>query len=324
MFVRLLFLSCAVLGLLASSLHAQEASATAEPVEAIELPAVDLLTVHGEILIAGSSTVYPLTLLLAQAFIDEGFSGTIKIDPVGTGVGFERFCISGDTDISNASRAIQEAEIENCRAIGREPVEFRVGTDALVIVVSAANDFADDLTLEELRTLFSTARRWSDLRAAWPDERILRYTPGTDSGTFDYFVEAVFDGEMMPLLRANPQLSEDDHVLVSGVSSSPYAVGFFGFAYYSENRELLRALAIEGVEPGTASVEDGSYPLARPLFIYSATSIIQTKSQVAAFLNYYLTHVSDLVLEAGYFPASVEALNEARQRWLDALGELPR
>lgn len=324
MFVRILFLICMVLQLLAGSLHAQESSATAEPIEPVVLPALDLLELRGEILIAGSSTVYPLTLRLSQAFTDEGFSGTLTIDPVGTGVGFERFCISGDTDISNASRAIHESEIENCQAIGREPVEFRVGTDALVIVVSAANDFADDLKLDELRAVFSTARRWSDLRPEWPDEQILRYAPGTDSGTFDYFVEAVFAGEMLPLLRANPQLSEDDQVLVSGVSSSPYAVGFFGFAYYTENRELLRALAIEGVEPGTASVEDGSYPLARPLYLYSAPSIMQARPQVAAFLNYYLTHVNELVLEAGYFPASDEALNEARQRWLDAFAQPPR
>lgn len=324
MFVRILFLICIVLGLLAGSLHAQEITATPEPVVMIELPMADTLAVSGEIIIAGSSTVYPLTLLLAQAFAEEGFSGTISVDRIGTVAGFERFCISGDTDISNASRAIHESESESCRAIGREPIEFRVGTDALAVVVSAANDFADDLTLEELRAVFSTARRWSDLRPEWPDEPILRYAPGTDSGTFDYFVEAVFDGEMMPLLRANPQLSEDDHVLVSGVSSSPYAVGFFGFAYYTENRDLLRALAIEGVEPGAASVEDGSYPLARPLYIYSAPSIMQTKPQVAAFLNYYLTHVDEMVLEAGYFPASAEVLNEARQRWLDAFTQPPR
>lgn len=324
MLMRILFLTCIIAGLLVSSLHAQEATAVPEPVEIVELPAVDLFQVQGEILIAGSSTVYPLTLMLSQAFEEDGFAGSIVIDSVGTGAGFERFCVSGETDISNASRAIRPAEVESCRVIDREPLEFRVGTDALAVVVSIENDFAEEISLDELRVIFSSAERWSDVRPEWPAEPILRYVPGTDSGTFDYFVEAIFEDDPAPLLATNPNLSEDDNVLVQGVISSPYAIGFFGFAYYTENRDVLRSLALEGVKPTEETAEDGTYPLARPLFIYSAARILQEKPQVAAFINYYLTHVDEYVLDVGYFPASDEALNEARQRWLDALTEAPR
>ncbi len=171
---------------------------TAAPVETEEemtgtmLPEVNPLEVTGDIVSAGSSTVFPLSEAMAVRFRDEGYAGNITIDSIGTGAGFERFCVAGESDISNASRPIKDSEIESCRAIGREPLEFRVGTDALAVVVSSENDFATDVTMEELALLFSTAANWSDVRPEWPNEAILRFSPGTDSGTFDYFVEAVF------------------------------------------------------------------------------------------------------------------------------------
>jgi len=284
----------------------------------VPLPEVDPSAVSGDISTAGSSTVFPLTERMAELFSDDGYTGEITVDSIGTGAGFERFCVAGETDISNASRPIRDSEIDTCALINREPVEFRVGTDALAVVVSADNDFAEDVTLEELAVLFSTAGTWSDVRADWPDERVLRFSPGTDSGTFDYFVEAIFDTDEEPLLAAaNLQLSEDDNILVQGVQGSPYAIGYFGYAYFAENEDVLQALTVEGVTPTAESVDDGSYPLARPLFIYSDAAIMQTKPQVAAFINYYLTHVNEEVRDVGYFPAG-EALERAKQAWLDA------
>ena len=198
-----------------------------------------------------------------------------SIASIGSGAGFERFCVEGETDISNASRAIKDSERESCVEIGRVPIEFRVGVDALAVTVAASNDFVSDVTLEELALIFSTAGAWSDVRSEWPDEAIQRFIPGTDSGTFDYFVEAVFAEDEAPILSANPQLSEDDNVLVQGIAGSPYAVGFFGYAYYVENRELLRMLTVEGIEANEESTHDGSYPLARPLYIYSDAGIMQ-------------------------------------------------
>ncbi|MCB9077225.1 MAG: phosphate ABC transporter substrate-binding protein PstS family protein [Anaerolineaceae bacterium] len=288
------------------------------------LPEVDPLSVTGDIISAGSSTVFPLSERMAERFQDEGYGGNITIDSIGSGAGFERFCVAGETDISNASRAIKDTEVESCQAIGREPIEFRVGTDALAVVVNRENDFIEGATLEELATIFSTAETWADVNPDWPAEPIQRFIPGTDSGTFDYFVEAVFDENEEPILSAsNLQLSEDDNVLVQGVEGSPYAIGFFGYAYYNENQDKLKALSVEGIAPTAESAEDGSYPLARPLFIYSTADIIAEKPQVGSFINYYLTHVNDEILDVGYFPASDAAIDEAKAKLGDALAALP-
>lgn len=297
----------------------------AEPTEAMTsdegmLPPVNPLEVSGDIVTAGSSTVFPLTEAMSARFRDEGYSGNITVDSIGSGAGFERFCVAAETDISNASRAIRQSEVESCRQNGRDPIEFRVGTDALAVAVSAENEFVENLTFEELALVFSTAETWSDVRSEWPDEPIRRFSPGTDSGTFDFFVEAVFDENEEPILNAsNIQLSEDDNVLVTGVTGSPYAVGYFGYAYYQENQGDLRAVSIEGVEPSAESMDAGDYPLARPLFIYSDAQIMQDKPQVAAFINFYLTYVNEEVIGVGYFPASDEALDRGRQAWLEAM-----
>jgi phosphate transport system substrate-binding protein len=285
------------------------------------LPEVNPLETTGDIITAGSSTVFPLTERLAARFKDEGYAGNITIDSVGTGAGFERFCTAGETDVSNASRAIDADETAACQAIGREPIEFRVGTDGLVVAVSTDNTFVDDITMEELAAIFSTATNWSDVRPDWPNEPIQRFSPGTDSGTFDFFVEAVFEKDEKPILdAAGIQLSEDDNVLVQGVEGGPHNVGYFGYAYYAENQDKLKALKIDGVAPNADTVESGDYPLARPLFLYSTAQIMTEKPQVADFLNFYLTHVNDEIDDVGYFPASAAALDEAKQAWLTASG----
>ena len=283
------------------------------------LPEVNPLEVTGDIVTAGSSTVFPLSEAMAVRFRDEGYSGNITIDSIGTGAGFERFCVAGESDVANASRPIRDSEKESCRAIGREPIEFRVGTDALAVVVSAENDFVTDVTLEELALIFSTATNWSDVRPEWPNQAILRFSPGTDSGTFDYFVEAVFRNDPAPLLSASRlQLSEDDNVLVQGVEGSPYAIGYFGFAYYEENKDKLNVLAINGVEGTAENVDAGAYVLARPIFIYSTARIMQEKPQVAAFINFYLSFVNEEIGKVGYYPAPAADLEQSKQNWLEA------
>ncbi|MDP2995091.1 MAG: PstS family phosphate ABC transporter substrate-binding protein [Anaerolineales bacterium] len=304
------------------------------------VPTVDPLAMYmpdavtGDIITAGSSTVFPLSERMKQRFEEEGFTGRITIDSIGSGAGFERFCKNGETDISNASRAIKSSEVESCQAIGREPLEFRVGTDALAVVVSKDNTFLTDVTLAELAQIFSTAQKWSDVRPEWPAEPILRFIPGTDSGTFDYFVENVMApanlnadgkadlalGETAILAAANLQMSEDDNVLVQGVEGSPYAIGFFGFAYYHENASRLNVLSVEGVAPNEQTAEDNTYPISRPLFIYSTAQIMQDKPQVAAFIYFYLTRVNDEILDVGYFPASQTVLDEALNTWHTAVG----
>jgi phosphate transport system substrate-binding protein len=291
-------------------------------VQVLALPAVNPLEVSGDIVTAGSSTVFPLSEAMAERFQDEGYADNITIDSIGSGAGFERFCVEGETDISNASRGIKDSEVESCQSIGRDPIEIRVGTDALAIVVSKDNDFITGASMEELALIFSTAETWADVNPAWPDEPIQRFIPGTDSGTFDFFVEEVFDENEEPILSAsNTQLSEDDNVLVQGVLGSPYAIGFFGYAYYVENQDALTILDVDGVEATAESVDAGEYPLARPLFIYSTASIMQEKPQVASFINFYLTYVNEEIGDVGYFPANPADLDAARQAWLDAMGQ---
>jgi phosphate transport system substrate-binding protein len=212
-------------------------------------------------------------------------------------------------------------------------LELRVGTDALAVVVSSDNTFVSDVTSDELAMIFSSAVKWSDVRAEWPNENILRFIPGTDSGTFDYFVEAVMapaykdadgkasieNGEAAILAAGNLQMSEDDNVLVQGVEGSPYAIGFFGFAYYQENKEALNVLSINGVAPTAETAEDNSYPISRPLYIYTTGKIMQEKPQVAAFVYFFLTNVNNEILDVGYFPASENALQAALDAWIDAV-----
>ncbi len=293
----------------------------------VTLPEVDPLAVTGNIVIAGSSTVYPVTERLADLFNKDGFVGTITVDSVGTGAGFERFCVNAETDISNASRPIKQEEIDACRANGIEPVGFFVAIDALAVVVSTENDFLTGLTVEQLAQIFSgEVTQWNQIDPSYPAETIRLFSPGSDSGTYDYFVEEVFDKDETKIQNApGIQFSEDDNVLVQGVEGSPFAIGYFGFAYYQENKDKLKALAIEGVEPNEQTGTTGEYPLSRPLFIYSAPSIIQAKPQVAAFINYYLTNANSQLGtgadQIGYIPTNEFIQRLDKLTLLAALGE---
>ncbi|MEP0761787.1 MAG: PstS family phosphate ABC transporter substrate-binding protein [Chloroflexota bacterium] len=347
----LLVLALALLAL-ANALPAR--SVVAQDDEPIELPEVDPLSVTGDIAIAGSSTVEPVTVAMAARFSDDGFMGNIAVAETGTSAGFERFCKEGSTDISNASRAIKDSERADCEAIGREVLEFLVGIDALTVAVSK-DSFVDELTRSQLIAIFTgEVTRWNEVNPDWPAATIQLFTPGTDSGTFDFFGEAVLgtkgaykerEARFGALLAPNPTTSENDYTLVEGIRGSENAIGYFGFAYFVENEDTLKAVSIandvtydaddnlvtipaeqweaEGVAyvaPSRETAESGEYMLSRPLFIYSATNILQEKPQVAAFINYYLTNANEVVTEVGYFPVSTEALNEAKQTWLDAMG----
>ena len=324
--------------------------------EEIVLPDVDPLSVTGDIAIAGSSTVEPVTIAMAARFNDDGFAGNIAVAETGTSAGFERFCKEGSTDISNASRPVRDSELEDCAAIGRDNVlEFKVGIDAITIAVKK-DSFVSELKRSELIAIFTgEVTKWNEINEEWPAEDIQLFIPGTDSGTFDFFGEAVLgtkaqyaerEARFDALLAPNPTTSENDNTLVEGILGSDYAIGYFGFAYYVENEETLKALAIaddvvydkdadalvviaeeeweteeiEYVEPTAETAEAGEYLLSRPLFIYSDASILAEKAQVAAFVNYYLTNAPEVVAEVGYFPVATETLNASKQAYLDAMG----
>lgn len=307
-----------------------EAAAATEVVPTATLDPNDPANVIGDITSAGSSTVYPLSEAVEALFESEGYTGQHTIASVGTGGGFERFCKTGEVDIANASRAIKDSEVELCNAIGRTPIAFRVGTDAIAVVVSKDNTFLTDVTTEELGKIFaSDAKKWSDVNPSWPAEDILRFTPGTDSGTFDFFNEVIVqkplslasldEAKALSLAVSNLQTSEDDNVLVQGVEGSPYAIGYFGFAYFKEQEANLKAVSIDGISPSFETAEDGSYKLSRPLYIYSDAGILKSKPQVAAFIRFYLDRVNEVIGDVGYFPASDAALAESKAALENAL-----
>jgi phosphate transport system substrate-binding protein len=296
---------------------APEPSVVPTEVDPMAMYAPDAVT--GDVITAGSSTVFPLSERMAELFQQEGFAGNVTVDSIGSGAGFERFCVAGETDIANASRKIKDTEVEACKALAtpRDPIEFRVGTDALTVAMSAENDFVTALSKEQLGKIFSGEfKKWSDVDASYPAENIQIYAPGGESGTTDYFVEAIVapltltdgkadtkKGKEVLLGLEGAQYSEDDNVLVQGIEGSPYAIGFFGFAYFNENQGKLKAVAVEGVEPSAATVDDGTYPLSRPLFMYSDANILKEKPQVASFIYFYLKNVDDNITDVGYFPA---------------------
>ena len=314
------------------------------PAEPTAVPTEDPMAMYapdavtGDIITAGSSTVFPLSERMAELFQQEGYTGNITVDSIGSGAGFERFCKTGETDISNASRKIKDSEVENCKALPtpRNPIAFRVGTDALTVVISAENGFVTALTKEQLGKIFTAQyTKWNEVDPSFPAETILVYGPGADSGTFDYFNEVIVaplylnaDGKpdtaagKTALLGApGAQFSEDDNVLVQGVEGSKYAIGYFGFAYFSENSGALKAVAVEGVEPSQAAVDDGTYPISRPLFIYSDANILAEKPQVAAFIYFYLSNVNDNITDVGYFPAPAADLQTAMDAWISATSQ---
>ena len=245
----------------------------------------------------------------------------VEIDVLGTGGGFDRWCASEQDlaaaqaprpHIVNASRPVKAGEIETCAGAGITPIPFLVGADALAITVSSDNDFITELTFAELQMIFGEADTWSQVRSAWPDEPIQLVIPGTDSGTFDFFVVEVFDDDPAAMLGQSPIMSENDNQLVGSIHRNPYSIGFFGFAYYLANSDDLKILTLDGVAPSAESVEDGSYALSRPLFIYSDADIMREHPQIADFISYYLEHVSDVIVDVGYFQASQRAQATAR------------
>ena len=289
------------------------------PEGGVKLPEVDPLEVEGDMAMAGSSTVFPLSQTIYQRFIQYGYAGKIKLDSIGSGAGFRLFCEDGKSDISNASRPIKAEEVQACAEIGRQPIEFKVGTDALAVVVNPENKFVTNVTQEELAAIF-TATKWSDVNSEWPDEEIERFVPGEDSGTFDFFVEEVLDEDKQKLLNAdNTEFSEDDNYIEESIAGNTNAIGFFGFAYYKQNADELKVLSINGKVPSAEVVESGDYLLARPLLIYSDAKIIREKPQVGKFISFYLSNVNQIIEGVGYFPSSPQALDESKTKLLEAI-----
>jgi phosphate transport system substrate-binding protein len=260
----------------------------------------------GTIEIDGSSTVGPLTDAIAEEYANESPDTEVNVGVSGTGGGFERFCGTGDTDISNASRPIEEDEAALCEENGIEYVEVRVGTDALTMVTSPDTQGIGCLTTDEVAAIFGPdgVSTWSEVNPEFPDEPIEIFAPGTDSGTYDFMVEDVLGLEES---RQDYNASEDDNIIAQGVQGTPYSWGFFGFAYYTNNQERLQAIEYDAGEgcvgPSVETAQDGSYGMTRPLFIYVKQDSLREKPYVADFVTFYLDTVNSVISDVGYIEA---------------------
>ena len=304
----------------ATTAPASQAPASAAP--ATEAPASQA-PVTGDIVIDGSSTVYPITEAVAEEFQKANPGAKVSVAFSGTGGGFKKFC-AGETDANDASRPIKtedkpdaKSEATTCKENGVDPVELQVAYDGLTVVVNPQNTWATCMTTDELKKVWdqgSTVTKWSDIRADWPAESIKLFGPGADSGTFDYFTE-VINGEV-DRSRSDFTQSEDDNALVQGVAGEKGALGYFGFAYYEENTDKLKVVQIDSgagcVEPTRETIASNTYtPLSRPLFVYPSMQSL-ARPEVAAFFQYYLDNVNTFVDEVGYVTAPADILQKSK------------
>lgn len=268
----------------------------------------------GNVAIDGSSTVYPIMEAVGEEYTATQPGVQVSVGLSGTGGGFEKFT-KGETDLSNASRPIKDEEKKAAEEGGVDVQEFELAYDGLSVVINKENDWVDHLTVEELEKMWvndGKAKKWSDIREGWPDEEIKFYSPGHDSGTFDYFDEVILDGKE---ITESATLSEDDNVLVNGVTGDKNAIGYFGYAYYSENKDKLKVVPIDGgngpVEPTKETVMSGEYaPLSRPLFTYVSVGALKDKEQVYDYVKFTLENAGELAEEVGYVSLKDEEYDE--------------
>lgn len=272
----------------------------------------------GAVRMDGSSTVFPISEAVAEEYLAEAPGVRVTVGVSGTGGGFKKF-LNQEIDINAASRPIKESEFDKAVAAGIQFIELPVAFDGISVVVNPKNTWVDQLTTDELQRIWqpdSVVTTWKDVRADWPDEKIRLYGPGTDSGTFDYFTGVINGKEQAS--RADFTASEDDNVLIQGISGDRYALGYFGFAYYLENQDKLRAVAIDGgqgpILPTPKTINDGSYaPLSRPIYIYLNAASLD-KPQVADFVRFYLESAGSLAEEVGYITLPEASYAGARAR----------
>jgi phosphate transport system substrate-binding protein len=272
----------------------------------------------GSISVDGSSTVFPLTEAAAELFREENPDVKITVGTSGTGGGFEKFC-AGETDISDASRAIEPEEEEACKKDGVEYEEVQVANDGLAVVVNPENDWATCLTTAQLKKIWNTGsnvNNWNQVDSKFPDEPMKLFGPGTDSGTFDYFTEAINGEEGVTRKDYSP--SEDDNVIVQGVAGGKGNTGYFGLSYALENEDKVKIVQVNGgdgcVTPDNATVQDGSYkPLSRPLFIYPSAKALD-KPEVKAFVQYYVDNYDQIAEQAQFVPLTDEQATESKDK----------
>lgn len=292
----------------------------------VTVPSADAQQFSGEVNIAGSSTVYPIATAMAEEFRKQHPNVSIPVSSTGSGGGFSNFFCPGKTDINNASRPIKPTELKQCYDNGVTPIELRIATDALTVVINKDNDWAECMTTDELKQVWrpnDPAQTWSDVNPDWPNEEIELYGAASTSGTFDYFTETIMGEE--DAHRSDYSATEHDNTIVQGVAGNENAMGYFGFAYYSQNKDKVKPVAIDSgngcVKPSLETAASGDYkPLARPLFIYPAKSSLQNKSQVRAYAKYFVKKsTSSIISQVGYVPVNRDTMLKNLGKIADAV-----
>ncbi len=283
--------------------------------------AIDENGLKGKVKIDGSSTVYPITEAVSEEFQLENPGVMVTVGRSGTGGGFKKFT-TGETDISNASRPMKDEEAKQAKKNGVEFIKLTIAFDGLSIAVHKDNDFVEDLTAAELKEIWnrgSKVKTWKDIRRRWPDRKIKLFGPGTDSGTFDYFTEVINGKE--DVSRNDYTASEDDNTLVLGIMNERDALGYFGYAYYVENRENLRVVGVDGVKPDNETIRSGEYkPLSRPLFIYVNTKALE-REELKTFVDFYLENAPFLAEQVGYVALDEEDYQQEKDKLKEVVDE---
>jgi len=278
----------------------------------------DAAPINGEVRVDGSSTLFPISEAVAEDFGAINKSVRVTVGTSGTGGGFKKLC-AAETDINDASRPIKQSELDLCKKNKIDFIELPVAIDGLSVLVHPSNSFVSGLTKAELKKIWepgSSVKLWSDVNPSWPKEKIALFAPGPDSGTFDYFTEEIVGKSKSS--RTDYTASEDDNVLLKGVASSRYALGYFGHGYYMANKNKVKAVKIDAgsgaIEPTDANVASGSYPLSRELYLY-VNAAAAKKPQVDAFVKFYLENAKRLSGETGYLPLSDDSYKQASERY---------
>lgn len=296
---------------------------TAQPVlaqDAIELPKIRPLEVKGDLELSGDSDINALNDLIYKNFVQKGYSGTIDFSSIESNSAVKLFCEEGKFDILTVSRPMSDRELATCSSHGRQPIDFSIAKDALVIVVHRQDTFIKNVTLPKLRNLFQV-ENWSDINPNWPEETIERFLILPRTFLFDKFPAFFGRRREKPIINSlNTNLYKFYQPLSQDLSATRYGIGYLSYPYYWRNSQSLRAVPIEGHVANADTVQNGTYPFGYSIFLYADLNQLQQKPQVSSFINFYLTHVNQEIDQAGYLPLSKQELNNSKSNWLKAMG----
>lgn len=288
----------------------------------VKLPQVKPLEVEGNILIAGSSSIEPLNELMYERFVQQGYAGVIDLNGVGANSAIKLFCQQPDYDLVTVTRTLQQQEIAACATKGRQPIEFRIGKDALMIVVNRQDNFVKKVTRTNLAAIL-TREKWSHVNPKWPDRPIER-TLALPSPVLDLLLEKAFVGNsQLTINPLNTKFYKDYEPIIQNLSNTRYGVGTLSYSAYQPVSRSLRAIALDGVAASSETVENGTYPLSQTLFIYTDKNRLKQKPLVSAFINFYLTHVNEEIEKTGLLSIGQQELNQSKIKWLEAMGLKP-